>query len=68
MSRYHVCYLCAELRQLSEAYVPVIKFTYEEIEVDLTFARLNYPLVPMDERELLVRNIFNVSCCVSGSV
>jgi poly(A) polymerase Pap1 len=33
--------------------VPVIKFTYEEIEVDLTFASLNYP-VPRDERELLV--------------
>jgi|688.fasta_scaffold302901_2 poly(A) polymerase Pap1 len=42
-----------ELRQLSEAYVPVIKFLFDEIEVDLTFARLNRP-VPREEKELLV--------------
>jgi poly(A) polymerase Pap1 len=44
-----------ELRQLSEAYVPVIKFLFDEIEVDLTFARLNRP-VPREEKELLVGN------------
>jgi poly(A) polymerase Pap1 len=47
-----------ELRQLGDAYVPVIKFTFEDIEVDLTFARLNQP-VPTDEKELLVGRQFS---------
>lgn len=35
-----------ELRAIEKAFVPVIKFRYNGIEIDMTFARLSQPEVP----------------------
>ena len=46
-----------ELRQLPEAYVPVIKMKYRGLEVDLTMARLvSSNTVPEDEAFLMKRD------------
>ena len=42
-----------ELRQLPQAFVPVIKMKYRGLEVDLTMARLNSPTVPTDDAILM---------------
>ncbi len=39
----------SELRAIEKAYVPVIKFRYNGIEIDMTFARLNMTEVPPQE-------------------
>jgi len=36
----------AELRAIEEAFVPVIKFRYNGIEIDMTFSRLNMNELP----------------------
>ena len=38
-----------ELRKIEKAFVPVIKFRYTGIEIDLTFARLSVAEVPPEE-------------------
>ena len=34
-----------ELRPIEECFVPLLKFKYEGIEIDMTFARLHLPEV-----------------------
>lgn len=41
----------SDLRAVEEAYVPVIKMTFDNIEIDMTFARLALKEVP-DDQEL----------------
>ncbi|KAL3985720.1 Poly(A) polymerase central domain family protein [Acanthocheilonema viteae] len=49
-----------ELRQVQEAFVPVIKLKYYGIEMDILFARLALPRVPEDQQlndDSLLRNL-----------
>ena len=39
----------SELRAIEEAFVPVIKFRYSGIEIDMTFSRLNMNELPPSE-------------------
>lgn len=43
-----------ELRAIEEAFVPVIKFRYSGIEIDMTFTRLQTAEVPQDSQEPLL--------------
>ena len=41
-----------ELRAIEEAFVPVIKFRYNGIEIDMTFARTNMNTLPESKDDL----------------
>ncbi|XP_052768431.1 poly(A) polymerase type 3-like isoform X2 [Mya arenaria] len=49
-----------ELRAVEEAFVPVIKMSFDGIELDMTFARLALPTIPEDidlKNESLLKNL-----------
>lgn len=49
-----------DLRAVEEAYVPVIKMTFDNIEIDMTFARLALKEIPDDQElteDLLLKNL-----------
>lgn len=54
----------SELRQVPEAFVPVIKLKYRGIELDILFARLALTRVPDDQKlndDSILRNLDNKS-------
>ena len=36
------------LHKIEDAYVPVVKFTFHTVQIDLLFARLNFDFIPRD--------------------
>ncbi|WAR19443.1 PAPOG-like protein [Mya arenaria] len=67
-----------ELRAVEEAFVPVIKMSFDGIELDMTFARLALPTIPEDidlKNESLLKNLdlkcvrsLNEKCIYSNSL
>lgn len=50
----------SDLRAVEEAFVPVIKMTFDNIEIDMTFARLALKEIPEDQEltdDQLLRNL-----------
>lgn len=50
----------SELRAVEEAFVPVIKMSFDNIEIDMTFARLAFKEIPDDQElsdDTLLKNL-----------
>ncbi|CAG0898620.1 unnamed protein product [Cyprideis torosa] len=52
-----------DIRKIEEAFVPVIKFKLQGIELDVTFARLAFEEIP-DDIDLSDANILKYVCCL----